>query len=159
MMWMPSLFGESLIDDFFDDFFDDLGGRAYITTAKPEGRNQKPAQNVQPEGLMRTDIRETEDQYLLTIDLPGFKKEDIQVTVEDDCLTIAAAKAAAAEQENARYLRRERYAGPLKRAFYVGEGIEQGDIKAQFQNGVLRLTVPKQKPQEVVEESKYIAIE
>lgn len=158
-MWMPSLFGENLIDDFFDDFFDDLGGRAYITTAKPEGRNQKPAQNVQPEGLMRTDIRETEDQYLLMIDLPGFKKEDIQVTVEDDCLTITAAKAAAAEQENVRYLRRERYAGPLKRAFYVGEGIEQGDIKAQFQNGVLRLTIPKQKPQEVVEESKYIAIE
>lgn len=55
-MWMPSLFGENLIDDFFDDFFDDLGGRAYITTAKPEGRNQKPAQNVQPEGLMRMEI-------------------------------------------------------------------------------------------------------
>lgn len=157
-MWMPGLFGESLIDDFFDDFFNDFDGRAYITEAKPQNKNQKPTQSAQADQLMRTDIKETEDQYLLTIDLPGFKKENIQVTVENDCLTIVA-HADAAEQENARYLRRERYAGSLKRAFYVGEGVEQGDIKAQFQNGVLRLTIPKQKPQEVVEESKFISIE
>lgn len=157
-MWMPALFGESLIDDFFDDFFNDFGGHAYIAEAKPENKNQKPVQSAQADQLMRTDIKETENQYLLTIDLPGFKKEDIQVTVENDCLTIAAHRDAA-EQENVRYLRRERYAGSLKRAFYVGEGIEQGDIKAQFQNGVLRLTIPKQKPQEAVEESKYISIE
>ncbi len=157
-MWMPGLFGENLIDDFFDDFFNDFDGRAYITEAKPQNKNQKPAQSAQADQLMRTDIKETEDQYLLTIDLPGFKKENIQVTVENDCLTIAA-HADAEKQENARYLRRERYAGSLKRAFYVGEGVEQGDIKAQFQNGVLRLTIPKQKPQEVVEESKYISID
>lgn len=157
-MWMPGLFGESLIDDFFDDFFNDFDGRAYITEAKPQNKNQKPAQSAQADQLMRTDIKETEDQYLLTIDLPGFKKENIQVTVENDCLTIAA-HADAEKQENTRYLRRERYAGSLKRAFYVGEGVEQGDIKAQFQNGVLRLTIPKQKPQEVVEESKYISID
>lgn len=157
-MWMPGLFGENLIDDFFDDFFNDFDGRAYITEAKPQNKNQKPAQSAQADQLMRTDIKETEDQYLLTIDLPGFKKENIQVTVENDCLTIAA-RADAEKQENARYLRRERYAGSLKRAFYVGEGVEQGDIKAQFQNGVLRLTIPKQKPQEVVEESKYISID
>lgn len=157
-MWMPGLFGENLIDDFFDDFFNDFDGRAYITEAKPQNKNQKPAQSAQADQLMRTDIKETEDQYLLTIDLPGFKKENIQVTVENDCLTIAA-HADAEKQENARYLRRERYAGSLKRAFYVGEGVEQGDIKAQFQNGVLRLTIPKQKPQEAVEESKYISID
>lgn len=157
-MWMPGLFGENLIDDFFDDFFNDFDGRAYITEAKPQNKNQKPAQSAQADQLMRTDIKETEDQYLLTIDLPGFKKENIQVTVENDCLTIAA-HADAEKQENARYLRRERFAGSLKRAFYVGEGVEQGDIKAQFQNGVLRLTIPKQKPQEVVEESKYISID
>lgn len=157
-MWMPGLFGENLIDDFFDDFFNDFDGRAYITEAKPQNKNQKPAQSAQADQLMRTDIKETEDQYLLTIDLPGFKKENIQVTVENDCLTIAA-HADTEKQENARYLRRERYAGSLKRAFYVGEGVEQGDIKAQFQNGVLRLTIPKQKPQEVVEESKYISID
>lgn len=157
-MWMPGLFGENLIDDFFDDFFNDFDGRAYITEAKPQNKNQKPAQSAQADQLMRTDIKETEDQYLLTIDLPGFKKENIQVTVENDCLTIAA-HADVEKQENVRYLRRERYAGSLKRAFYVGEGVEQGDIKAQFQNGVLRLTIPKQKPQEVVEESKYISID
>lgn len=157
-MWMPGLFGENLIDDFFDDFFNDFDGRAYIMEAKPQNKNQKPAQSAQADQLMRTDIKETEDQYLLTIDLPGFKKENIQVTVENDCLTIAA-HADTEKQENARYLRRERYAGSLKRAFYVGEGVEQGDIKAQFQNGVLRLTIPKQKPQEVVEESKYISID
>ncbi|MDE5818951.1 MAG: Hsp20/alpha crystallin family protein [Lachnospiraceae bacterium] len=155
-MWMPALFGESLIDDFFDEFFDDFSGRTRVS-AKPESKNPNPAYGSQADQLMRTDIKETEEQYILTVDLPGFKKEDIQVAVENDCLTITAHKGP--EKEDVKYLRRERYAGSLRRAFYVGEGVEQEGMKAQFQNGVLRLTLPKQKPQKVVEENKYIAIE
>lgn len=155
-MWMPALFGESLIDEFFDDFFDDFNGRPRAG-AKQEHKNPKPAYPSGSDQLMRTDIKETEEQYILTIDLPGFKKEDIQAAVENDCLTITAKKTA--EEENVRYLRRERYAGSVRRSFYVGEGIEQEGMKAQFQNGVLRLVLPKQKPQRVVEENKYIAIE
>lgn len=155
-MWMPALFGESLIDDFFDEFFDDVNGRSRVS-AKPENKNAKPAYGSQADQLMRTDIKETEEQYILTVDLPGFKKEDIQVAVENDCLTITAQKEP--EKEDVKYLRRERYAGALRRAFYVGEGVEQEGMKAQFQNGVLRLTLPKQKPQKVVEENRYIAIE
>lgn len=156
-MWMPALFGENLIDEFFDDFFDDLNGRTFYANTKPENKNSKPSYGAQSDQLMRTDIKETEEQYLLAVDLPGFKKEEIQVAVENDCLTITAQRAA--EQEDVRYLRRERYAGSLRRAFYVGEDIEQEDIRAQFQNGVLRLAIPKRKPQKIVEENKYIAIE
>lgn len=155
-MWMPALFGESLIDDFFDEFFDDFNGHSRVS-AKPENKNVKPAYGSQADQLMRTDIKETEEQYILTVDLPGFKKEDIQVAVENDCLTITAQKEP--EKEDVKYLRRERYAGSLRRAFYVGDGVEQEGMKAQFQNGVLRLTLPKQKPRKVVEENKYIAIE
>lgn len=155
-MWMPALFGESLIDDFFDEFFDDFNGRSRVS-AKPENKNAKSAYGSQADQLMRTDIKETEEQYILTVDLPGFKKEDIQVAVENDCLTITAQREP--EKDDVKYLRRERYAGSLRRAFYVGEGVEQEGMKAQFQNGVLRLTLPKQKPQKVVEENKYIAIE
>lgn len=155
-MWMPALFGESLIDDFFDEFFDDFNGRSRVS-AKLENKNPKPAYGSQADRLMRTDIKETEEQYILTVDLPGFKKEEIQVAVENDCLTITAHKEE--KEENVRYLRRERYAGSLRRAFYVGEGVEQDGMKAQFQNGVLRLTLSKQKPQEAVEENKFIAIE
>lgn len=155
-MWMPALFGESLIDDFFDEFFDDFNGRSRVS-AKQENKSPKPAYGSQADQLMRTDIKETEEQFILTADLPGFKKEDIQVAVENDCLTITAQKEP--EKEDVKYLRRERYTGSLRRVFYVGEGVEQGGMKAQFQNGVLRLTLPKQKPQKVVEENKYIAIE
>lgn len=155
-MWMPALFGESLIDDFFDEFFEDFNGRSRAS-AKPESKNPKPAYGSQADRLMRTDIKETEEQYILTVDLPGFKKEEIQVAVENDCLKITAHKEE--KEENVRYLRRERYAGSLRRAFYVGEGVEQDGMKAQFQNGVLRLTLPKQKPQEAVEENQFIAIE
>ncbi|MCM1102503.1 MAG: Hsp20/alpha crystallin family protein [Clostridium sp.] len=156
-MWMPSLFGENLIDDFFDDFFDDFNDRAFYANVKPENKNPKPARGAQADQLMRTDIKEMEEQYILTVDLPGFKKEEIQAVVENDCLTITAHKAA--EEENVRYLRRERYTDSMRRSFYVGEGVEQDGMKAQFQNGVLRLVLPKQKPQQVVEENKYIAIE
>ena len=156
-MWMPALFGENLIDDFFDEFFDDWNGSTRYTNERQGNKNPKPAYGSQPDQLMRTDIKETEEQYILTVDLPGFKKEEIQISVENDCLTISAQRKP--EKEDVRYLRRERYAGSLRRAFYIGEGVEQEGMKAQFQNGVLRLTLPKQKPQKVVEENKYIAIE
>ena len=156
-MWMPALLGENLIDDFFDEFFEDWNGRTRYPDERQGNKNPKPAYGAQPEHLMRTDIKETPEEYILTVDLPGFKKEEIQIAVENDCLTISAQKEQ--EKEDMCYLRRERYAGSLRRAFYVGEGVEQEGMKAQFRNGVLLLTLPKQKPQKVVEENKYIAIE
>lgn len=152
-MLMPALFGENLIDDFFKDF----EGFPFYDDTQRAGRRPKQSYASKTDKLMRTDIKETKDGYILITDLPGFKKEDIQVSIEDGCLTIFAQKTE--DDENERYLRRERYCGMLQRSFYVGENITREDIKAQFKHGVLRLSIPKKKPVEQTEQSKYITIE
>ena len=146
-MLMPSIFGESLFDDFFEDF------------AHPTRRATKyyvPASN-----MMRTDVKESETGYELYIDLPGVKKEDVKAELKEGYLTIQATTNSEQEQkdDNGKYIRRERYSGNCSRSFYVGEDITQEDIKAKFENGILKILVPKKKAIPKVEESKYIAIE
>ena len=146
-MLMPSIFGENLFDDDWMDFpFDrDFWGRT----------NNKTTKN-----LMKTDIREHDAGYELDIDLPGFKKDEIKVELENGYLTISATKGADNDEQDkkGKYIRRERYAGTMQRSFYVGDDVTQEDIKAKFENGILRLSIQK-KDAKAVETKKTIAIE
>lgn len=110
--------------------------------------------------MMKTDIREHDDKYEIDIDLPGFKKDEIGVELEDGYLTITAQKSLNKDEEKkqGRYIRRERYAGSMQRSFYVGDALTQEDIKAKYEHGILKLSVPK-KEAKAVETKKTIAIE
>ena len=109
---------------------------------------------------MKTDVKETETGYEVDIDLPGFKKDEINAKLEDGYLTISAAKGLDKDEKDkkGKYIRRERYAGSMSRSFYVGEGVTQDDIKAKYEDGILRLVVPK-KDNKAVEANRYISIE
>ena len=146
-MLMPSIFGESLIDSFFDDF---------AAPAKKVMRYNTPANNI-----MKTDIKDTKEGYELDIELPGYNKEDVSAELKDGYLTISASTKSdeGEKDENGKYIRRERYYGSCSRSFYVGEAITQEDIKARFENGILKLFVPKKEEKPAVEEKKYITIE
>ncbi len=117
--------------------------------------------NRSDSSLMKTDILEAGEKYLLDIELPGFHKEDIHAELKDGYLTVTATrnekKDEAAPKNN--YLRRERFTGTCKRSFYVGENITQEDIQAGFENGVLRLSIPKEAPKAIEEKPKYITIQ
>lgn len=152
-MLMPTIFGENLIDDFFKDF----DSFPFYDNGRQARKLQKQLYGHKGDKLMKTDIKESEDKYTLSIELPGFKKENIQASIEDGYLTVSAQKTV--EKDEAHYLRRERYSGSLQRTFYVGEGITQEDVQAQFKHGVLKLTVPKRKPEQEVEQNKFISIE
>ena len=149
-MMMPSIFGENLFDDFMDFPFEkEFWGRRNPLY----GKNEK--------NLMKTDVRETDSSYELDIDLPGFKKDEVTAKLENGYLTISAAKGLdkdEKEKDTGKYIRRERYAGAVSRSFYVGEHIQQKDIHAKFEDGILKLTVPK-KDAKQVDEKKYISIE
>lgn len=108
---------------------------------------------------MKTDVKEHQDGYELEMDLPGFKKEEVKVALENGYLTVSAAKDTAREEEAGKYIRRERYTGACQRTFYVGEEMEQEDIKAEFKHGILKLSIPKKEEKPAVEEKKYITIE
>ena len=110
--------------------------------------------------LMTTDIRETEKDYQLEIDLPGFKKEDVTASLKDGYLTVAAKTASETKDEgkDGTYLRKERFVGSCSRSFYVGEDVKQADIKAQFDAGVLTIVIPKKLPEPVNDEPFSITI-
>lgn len=111
--------------------------------------------------MMKTDVQEQEKGYLVDIELPGFAKEDIQAELKDGYLTITANHTENKDEQddNGKYIRRERYTGTCKRSFYVGEGVKQEDIRAGFKDGILRLAIPKEAPKQVEEKPNYIAIE
>ncbi len=152
-MWMPTMFDRDFFADFFDDpFFNDKEMRKLEKklAGKPHARS---VQN-----LMRTDVKETADAYEMKVELPGFKKENIRLTLENGYLTIYAEKDSD-EDRGGKFLRRERYAGACKRSFYVGDELHEDQIKAEFKHGVLKIDLPKKKEVPAVEQSKYIAIE
>ena len=136
-----------LMSDPFDAFFD-------AATAPVQAM-----QKMSP-SLMRTDIKETDAGFELTIDLPGFKKDDVQAELKDGYLTIAAQTQSESEDkdEKGTYVRKERFSGKCSRTFYVGDDIEEDDIRAKFEDGVLKIAVPK-KDAQAVETKKTIAIE
>ena len=148
-MLMPSIFGENLFDDWMDFPFD----RNFF-----EGRD--PLYGKHAKNIMKTDVRETDDTYELDIDLPGFKKEEVTAELKNGYMTISAAKGLDKDEKDkeGRYIRKERYSGSCSRSFYVGEQISEEDIKARFEDGILKLDIPK-KDAEKIEQKKYISIE
>ena len=145
-MLMPSIFGENLFNDDWMDFgFPEVDKALY----------GKHANNV-----MKTDVRETDSGYEVDIDLPGFKKDEINIQLDNGYLSISAAKGLDKDEQDkeGKYIRKERYAGSMSRSFYVGNAITQDDIKAKYESGILRLSVPK-KAAEEIESAKRIAIE
>ena len=124
-----------------------------------QGRNPLYGKNAK--NIMKTDIRETENTYELDVDLPGFKKEEVNVELKDGYMTISAAKGLDKDESDkkGKFIRQERYAGACQRSFYVGEGVKQEDIKGEFKHGILKLVIPKKEEKPEVETSKYISIE
>ena len=147
-MLMPSIFGENLFDDDWFDFDRDLWGK------------KNPLYGKNAKNIMKTDIREHDTGYELDIDLPGFKKDEINVELENGYLTISAAKGLDKDEQDkkGKYIRKERYAGAMQRSFYVGDAVTEEDIKAKFEDGILKLSIPK-KDAKAVETKKSIAIE
>ena len=149
-MMMPSILGENLFDDFMNDFrlpaFPDVDKELYGKHAK---------------NLMKTDVKETEKGYEVDMDLPGFKKDEIQMELNDGVLTISAAKGLDKDEEDKKgnYIRKERYAGSMSRSFYVGEHVDVEDIHPKYENGILSFVVPKKEQKAVEEKNKFISIE
>ena len=144
---MPSIFGENLFDDFFDDdfaMFHEHGGR-------------DPLYGKHAKNLMKTDVRETEDSYELDIDLPGFKKDEIDLDLNDGYLTISAAKGLDKDTEDkkGKYIRQERYAGTCSRSFFVGETVAPEEVSAKFEDGILRITLPKKTEKKLPEKKDH----
>ena len=149
-MLVPSIFGENLFDDFMDfPFNDDFWGR------------KNPLYGKNAKRMMKTDIRETESSYELDVDLPGFKKDEIKASLENGYLTISAAKGLDKDEKDkdGKYIRQERYAGAMSRSFYVGDEVTQEDIKAKYEDGILKLSIPKKEKKPAVEQDNHIAIE
>ena len=145
-MLMPGIFGENLFNDDWMNFgFPEVEKALYGKHASHE---------------MKTDVRETDSGYEVDIDLPGFKKDEINIQLDNGYLSISAAKGLDKDEQDkeGKYIRKERYAGSMSRSFYDGNAITQDDIKAKYESGILRLSVPK-KAAEEIESAKRIAIE
>ena len=143
-MLMPGIFGEDLFNDWFS--FPDIDKKFY-------GKNT--------DQVMKTDIKEKDNEYEVDIELPGFKKEDVKAELKDGYLTISAAKNVNNDEkkEDGKYIRKERFSGNVSRSFYVGEDMTQEDIHAKFEDGILKLTVPKKEAKKVEDKKSYITIE
>ena len=140
---LPSIFGENLFDDFFADPFGLMSANR-----TDEALYGKHARN-----MMKTDVRELDGSYELDIDLPGFKKDVISVDLKNGYLTIGATKGVDKDEKdkNGKYIRRERYAGVCSRSFYVGNVVRPEDISAKYEDGILKLSVPKAVKKELPE--------
>lgn len=144
-MLMPSIFGENLFDDWMDFSFP---------------RTSRMLHTGNTQNVMKTDVKETGNGYEIDVDLPGVKKEDVKVQLKDGYLGIQATQNVNNDEKdgNGKYIRRERFSGSVSRSFYVGEKVTEEDIHAKFEDGILKLTLPKTDARKV-DENKYIAIE
>ena len=137
--------------NFFNDFMSDPFDFGFF------GTEPAPKANA---SLMKTDVKETDDGYQVAVDLPGFKKDEIKIKLENGTLTINAAKGLDKDEKNkeGKYVRRERYAGSMSRSFYVGEHVTAEQVHPKYENGILTFEIPKNK-EPVEEKEKFIAIE
>ena len=144
-MLVPSLFTDNFVNDFFNDAFD----------------RTPPMFKASGSTIMSADIKEFKDHYELELELPGYKKEDVTASLKEGYLTIEAKRESdsSTDENEGRYIRRERFVGTLTRSFYVGEDVKQEDIKAKFENGVLDINVPKVQYVPEVETARNITIE
>ena len=149
-MMIPSVFGENLFDDWMNDF----GFNDNLFSSK------NPLYGKHAKNIMKTDVRETDKGYELDVDLPGFLNDEVLVQLKDGKKNFSAAIGLdkVEQDKKGNYIRRVRYAGSSSRSFYVGNGLKNEDVHAKFENGVLRLSLPK-KAAEEIEADKYISIE
>ncbi|MBN2540075.1 MAG: Hsp20/alpha crystallin family protein [Bacilli bacterium] len=126
-------------NDIFDDFFTSTNSRRASASS------------------LKTDILESDEGYELRVDVPGFGKDDIKITLDKGYLTIEAKKDEVKEEETKHYVRRERFTGTCARSFYVGDDIQEEDIKAKYEKGILNLFIPKEGTNK--KETKYISID
>jgi len=151
-MLYPSLFNESLFDDLMNFEFPTFGREIDDVDKKLYGKHAAH--------VMKTDVHEQDNSYDVDIDLPGFKKDEINLSLDNGYLTVSASKGLDKDEKDkkGKIIRQERYAGSMQRSFYVGDALTEEDIKAKFENGVLKLSVPK-KEAKAVPEKKCIMIE
>ena len=137
-MLMPSIFGENIFDDFMESF-----------------------DHFQGNDLMRTDVKESDGSYEVTMNIPGVKKEDVHAKLEDGYLSVNVSANTSKEEKDkdGNFIRRERYSGSASRSFYVGTEVTEEDVKAKFEDGTLKLTIPKKEAAPEIENKHYIAIE
>ena len=150
-MLYPTIFNDSIFDDLFDLSFPMM---------RDMGEVDKKLYGKHAAHVMKTDVREHDEGYEVDIDLPGFKKDEITLSLENGYLTITAAKGLDEDDKDkkGKLIRQERYMGTMQRSFYVGKNLTDEDIKAKFEDGVLKLTVPK-KEEKKLPEKKTIMIE
>jgi len=128
------------------DLLDDMFGGVFFN----EGESK----------LMKTDIKEKKDEYIIDIDLPGYEKEGIKLNIQDGYLTVhATVNKEEKDEEKGKFVRKERYSGECSRSFYVGENVTENEIKAKFKNGTLTIEIPKKEEKKELPEKKYIPIE
>lgn len=142
-MLMPSIFRDNLLDEFWGNPFREHG------------------YNSNGNEMMKTDVKETEQGYEMTMNLPGVKKENVKAELKGGYLTISASSSSENEEKDheGRYIRRERYSGSCSRSFYVGEEVTKEEIRAKFEDGTLKLLIPKKEEKPVIENNDYISIE
>ncbi|MBQ6095752.1 MAG: Hsp20/alpha crystallin family protein [Lachnospiraceae bacterium] len=150
-MLYPSIFNENLFDDLMD--FD-------FPVFKGFGDIDKKLYGKHAAQVMKTDVHEQENGYEVDIDLPGFKKDEITLSLENGYLTVGAAKGLDKDEKDkkGKLIRQERYAGSMQRSFFVGENVTEEDVKAKFEDGVLKLAIPKKEAPKIPEK-KTIMIE
>ena len=139
---LPSIFGENLLDDLWE-----------FPSAKEWDKLDRKLYGKRAAQVMKTDVHEDDNGYEVDIDLPGFKKDEIKLTLEDGYLSVSAAKGLDKEKKDrkGRLIRQERYSGEMQRSFYVGDSLKEEDVKAKFEDGVLKLEVPKKEPEKLPE--------
>ena len=149
--YLPTVFGENLMDvfdDFDRNFFRGFGNIDHTLYGK------------HAQHMMKTDVKELEDSYEVDVDLPGFKKDEIHLELNNGYLTISSEKTLEKDNEGkkGKMLRQERYSGVMQRSFFVGEHLTEEDIKASYDSGVLHVIIPK-KDAPKAPEKKTILIE
>ena len=149
-------------NNLFDTFFSDPWFNDPWFDDRDVQKAQKKLYGHNGKRMMLTDIKESDKGYELEMDLPGFKKDEIKVELNNGYMTISAAKGLDEDEKDkksGKYIRRERYTGSCQRSFYVGEDVTEEDIKAEFKHGLLKLFVPKKEAKPAVEQKKTISIE
>lgn len=150
MLYLPSVFGDGFMNDFFDDldrdFFDEP-----MPVRRVNGHSS----------LMRTDITKKNGNYELAVELPGYKKDDVSLELENGYLNISAKHNESKEEKNDKgeVIRSERYAGNMARSFYVGDDVREEDVKAKFEDGILKVTIPDKENAKEIPAKKTIMIE
>ena len=136
-MLLPAVFHENLFDDWFDPFFDDMD--------REMNRESRQVFGKRGANMMKTDVKDTGSAYEVAVDLPGCKKEDVRMELDNGYLTIQAVRSHTNSEsgQNGRYVRRETFAGTCARSFYVGDQVKKEDIHAKFEDGVLKITLPR----------------